>query len=137
MSSGVPIVQSALNERLPSPVEFQTVVLSEGGRALDQLLRDRFDASEMSALELPLEPDVRSQHVELPMPRYLDEESLRALNNSLPSMPPLHYPISDADRAAFLDAWSGAQGVASMGAHSGDCGLHRAMQEGTSGDCGG
>jgi predicted DNA-binding transcriptional regulator AlpA len=101
----LPMAQSAANEKWPFPVEFQAVLVSEGGRTLDQLLTDRPDAHEMSALELPLDPNTRCQVVESSMPYRLNEEDRRALNNILPSLPPLRYPMSDADQTAFLDAW--------------------------------
>lgn len=59
----------------------------------------------MSALELPLEPGQPRQMVELSMPYRLDENDRRALQEILPNLPQLQYPISDADKAAFLDAW--------------------------------
>ncbi|HEX7932643.1 MAG TPA: transposase [Paraburkholderia sp.] len=101
----VPMPLPTPNEKWPFPVEFQSVLLSEGGRTLDQLLPDRADASQMSALELPLEPGQPRQMIELAMPYRLDENDRRALQEILPSLPPLQYPISDADQAAFLDAW--------------------------------
>ncbi|MEK6289771.1 MAG: AlpA family phage regulatory protein [Paraburkholderia tropica] len=101
----LPMAQSAENEKGTPPVEFQAVLLSEGGRRLDQLLPDRPDAHEMSALELPLEPGLSRRVVELSMPYRLDENDRRALQKILPTLPPLRYPISDADQAAFRDAW--------------------------------
>ncbi|KWB24975.1 hypothetical protein WL32_08315 [Burkholderia cepacia] len=94
------------NEKWPVPVEFQSVLLSEGGRTLDQLLPDRSYAGQMSALELPLEPGQSRQMVEFSMPYRLDESDRHALQEILPSLPPLQYPISDAGQAAFLGAWS-------------------------------
>ncbi|WCM19795.1 AlpA family phage regulatory protein [Paraburkholderia bryophila] len=101
----VPMAPPPPNEKWPFPVEFQSVLLSEGGRTLDQLLPDRADVGQMSALELPLESGPPRQMVELSMPYRLDENDRHALQEILPNLPPLQYPISDAEQAAFLDAW--------------------------------
>ncbi|HDR9149366.1 TPA: AlpA family phage regulatory protein [Burkholderia vietnamiensis] len=101
----VPMTPRSPNEKWPFPAELQTVLLSDDGRTLDQLLPDRPDADQTSALELPLEPGQSRQMVELSLPYDLDESDRRALQEILPSLPPLRYPISDADQAAFFDAW--------------------------------
>jgi predicted DNA-binding transcriptional regulator AlpA len=93
------------DEKWPVPVEFQAVLVSEGGHTFDQLLPDQSDPGQMNALELPLEPGLPRQMVELPMPYRLNEDDRRALRDILPNLPLLRYPISDADQAAFLDAW--------------------------------
>ncbi|MEM5386841.1 hypothetical protein VSR68_25080 [Paraburkholderia phymatum] len=83
----VPMVPPTRNEKWPFPVEFQSVLLSEGGRTLDQSLPDRADVGQMSALELPLEPGQPRQMVELLMPYRLDENDRRALQEILRSAP--------------------------------------------------
>jgi len=101
----VPMAPPTPNEQWPFAAGFQAVLQSEGGRTLDQLFPDRADFGQMSALEFSLKPGQPRQMVELAMPYRLDENDRWALQEILPNLPPLQYPISDADQAAFLDAW--------------------------------
>lgn len=93
------------NTKWSTPAEIQPVLASDGGRTLDQLLPDRPDTDQMSALELSLEPASSRQLVELPVPYAISEDDRHALREILHGLPPLRYPISDDKRAAFLDAW--------------------------------
>lgn len=94
------------NEKWPLTVEYQAVLVSDGGRTLDQLLPDRPDAGHMRTLDLPLEAGEPRHLVEAALPFPLDDDDQRALQAILPSLPPLQYPISDVDEAAFVDAWA-------------------------------
>ncbi|MBB6580909.1 hypothetical protein HXP36_04050 [Ralstonia solanacearum] len=87
------------NEKWSFPAEFQTMSLSKGGRTLDQPLPDQHGVGEATALELP------PQVVEMSLPYQLTDADRRVLNESLPDLPPLRYPISDAEQKAFLNAW--------------------------------
>jgi predicted DNA-binding transcriptional regulator AlpA len=93
------------NAKWTTPAEFQPVLVSDGGRTFAQLLPDRTDADQMSTLELPLEPASARQLVELPAPYPLSEDDRRVLREILHGLPPLRYPISDDEKAAFFDAW--------------------------------
>ncbi|WP_220274703.1 AlpA family phage regulatory protein [Trinickia dinghuensis] len=91
------------NEKWSTPAEFQSVLVSDGASPADQPLSPGTD--QVRALDLPLDPVPPSRPVELPAPYPLDEDDRRALQEILHSLPPLRYPISDDERAVFLDAW--------------------------------
>lgn len=80
---------------------FQTVLLSDDGRTLEQLRADQDNRAEAAAPELPLGKQV----VEFSLPYLLDESDRRALEAVLPQLPPLSYPMSVRTAAAFLDAY--------------------------------
>jgi predicted DNA-binding transcriptional regulator AlpA len=80
---------------------FQSVLLSEGGHTLDQLVADQRNGVEATASELPL----GKQIVEFSLPYLLDESDRRALEAVLPLLPPLSYPMSTEAAEAFLDAY--------------------------------
>ncbi|WGS51100.1 AlpA family phage regulatory protein [Paraburkholderia sp. D15] len=91
------------NEKWSTPAEYQPVLVPDGGRTLDQLLPP--DTDQMSALEFPVDAASPRQLVELPAPYSLNEDDRRILRKILPGLPPLRHPVSDAEKAAFLDAW--------------------------------
>ncbi|WP_186035933.1 hypothetical protein [Burkholderia gladioli] len=83
----------------------QSVLISEDGRTLDQLAVDSgpVEASETPGLELA--GPTRVQVVELPMTHELTDDDRRALEELLPKLPKLRYPISDEAAAAFMEAY--------------------------------
>lgn len=93
------------NVKWLTPAEFQPVLVSDSGRTFAQRLSDRTEADQMSTLELPLEPASARQLVELPAPYPLSGDDRRVLRKILHGLPPLRYPISDSEKAAFLNAW--------------------------------
>ncbi|WP_208457630.1 helix-turn-helix transcriptional regulator [Burkholderia pyrrocinia] len=95
------------NVEWSTSAEFQPVLVSDGGRTFAQLLPGRPDADQMRTLELPLEPALARQLVELPAPYPLSEDDRRILREILHGLPLLRYPISDDEKATFLDAWFG------------------------------
>lgn len=96
----------AVNEKWSFPAEFQTMSLSNGERTLDQLPPNQHGAGEATAHELPSASNLQPHGAEVSLPYQLTEADRRALSERLPDLPPLQYPISDADKDAFLDAWS-------------------------------
>lgn len=101
------MAQHSGGERWAVPAEFQVALRSEDGRTLDELLPDEQDDDLMRGTQLPLDANEPRHLVELAAPYTLSEEDWRSLRDIVPKLPPLRYPISDADATAFLDAWCG------------------------------
>ncbi|MGA4244464.1 AlpA family phage regulatory protein [Ralstonia solanacearum] len=93
------------NEKWSLPAEFQTMSFSKGQRTLDQPSPNQHGAGDATAHELPSASNLQPQGGEVSLPYQLTEADRRALSERLPDLPPLQYPISDADKSAFLDAW--------------------------------
>ncbi|EEF24685.1 conserved hypothetical protein [Ricinus communis] len=88
----------------------QSVLLSDDGRALDQLAQEPGRAHDPVNSESSSYDQQRSNLVELPLPYALDASDRNALSEILPLLPALSYPISQADEAAFLEAYISLKG---------------------------
>lgn len=88
--------------------EMQSVLTSEAGRTLDELLLpDQPDAAASGTVELPFAepPCARYQRFEISQPEPLTDEDSRALEKLLPNLPPLRYPMSEDEADAFMAAY--------------------------------
>lgn len=94
------------NEKWSFPAEFQTMSPPKGERTLGQLSRSQHGAGEATAHESPSASNLQPRGADLSLPYQLTEADRHTLSEHLPDLPPLQYPISDADKNAFLDAWS-------------------------------
>jgi predicted DNA-binding transcriptional regulator AlpA len=100
----IPVSRHANYERWWVPA-LQSVLLSDDGRTLDQLAQEGGELQDPFALDR-YPPDQRHGGlVELPLPYALDASDRKALVEILPLLPQLSYPISQADEAAFLEAY--------------------------------
>lgn len=91
------------------PVSIQTVLTSNDGRTLEQLLVRHDDAATEEA-QLLLPESVPWAVYEQYLPCELNDADRRILEQLLPQLPPLRYPISDDDAAAFISAYINLRG---------------------------
>lgn len=83
---------------------WQSVLLSDDGRTLDQLCLDQPDAASSQPF-LPLGGQLNHQVFELPLPYKLTDDDRRLMEELLPDLPALHYPMSESDVATFMSAY--------------------------------
>lgn len=94
------------DERLASG-QSQTALQGKGSDEPSQPLQERREAEEQRTSEVSHASDSQQQAVGLSEAPYpLTEDERRVLSRILPSLPPLQYPITGDDKAAFLNAWS-------------------------------
>jgi transposase-like protein len=102
----VPIPESAFALGQP-PQGWQSVLLSEDGRTLNDLLPSSDLAmSKEHVAELPLGTvSHRPMIGELSLPFLISEAERSVLAELLLNLPPLRYPMSEEERAAFMEAY--------------------------------
>lgn len=107
--SSVPILPGS-NPPASNPYHpgWQSVLISEDGQTLDQLSpSDRTAQAGTRQFELSLtDPEFPCYQLgELTGQGPLSDDDLRTLEALLPQLPPLRYPISEDDAAAFMSAY--------------------------------
>lgn len=101
----VPMPQPAGDRAGSVPGGLQSVLISDDCRPLDQLFGDHDDGAKQGEVQLPLTESIHRGIMELPLPYKLTDDDRRALENVLRQLPPLRYPMSEAEAAAFMDAY--------------------------------
>ncbi|MGK8200694.1 AlpA family phage regulatory protein [Burkholderia cepacia] len=103
-----PMVQPDDSDERLAAGQSQTALQVKGRDEPSQPIQERREAEERRASEVSHASGSQQQGVGLSeAPYLLTEDERRVLSRMLPSLPPLRYPITDDDKAAFLNAWSG------------------------------
>jgi hypothetical protein len=100
-----PRVLPLLNDQWPIPAGSQLLLTSNDGRTLGQLRRNLSPGTEHVALDLPLEEPPKIIVTEFSLPSALEEQDRREIEQLLPRLPPLRYPIFDEEAKEFLKAY--------------------------------
>lgn len=107
VSNHVPIPEShSLPVSSPFYHTWQSVLVSEDGRTLNQLLpSDQAVIHDDRELELPFAATSPRQIGEISLRFPLSDDDRRDLAEVLPNLPPLRYPMSEQETAAFMEAY--------------------------------